>query len=434
VRGLPLLACLLLASVPAARADRLVLERGGTIEVDHWWIEGSTLWYEGPAGAIGIPRSLVVRIERSGEGAAEPGWESMRPPRQLPPDAAPETPSPPRTQLELLEHGRAALLARDFATASGAFERLLQADPLLRPARVGLAVARLAEGRDSEALPVVTEGLALDPASPELHELMGDLRDREERMEDALRSWKEAYRLVPGERLAEKIRRAERELEAGRDYLFAATAHFNLRYDGRLDPRLAAEIADYLETRYRDLTGHLRHAPARPITVLLYPSQEFRDVTRAPEGIDGLYDGKIRLPLGGLRKLDPRARGLLSHELAHAVLNSKTRGNCPRWLHEGLAQRFEGRPSTRAERVRLARHLAAGGAPFLPEPEIFYPASLSFTTWLEVRRGWQGLVELLERLGEGHHTDEALRTVYGLAGDELEQEWRNALLREEPGR
>ena len=71
------------------------------------------------------------------------------------------------------------------------------------------------------------------------------------------------------------------------------------------------------------------------ITVILYPLQEFREVTQAPENVAGLYDGKIRVPLGGLQRVDDAARRLLVHELTHAFVHSKTRGNCPTWRRSG---------------------------------------------------------------------------------------------------
>jgi len=64
---------------------------------------------------------------------------------------------------------------------------------------------------------------------------LGDLRDCEERVEDAVRSWRKAFDLAPSDRLREKIFKAERDLQASRDYDFATTSHFNMRFDGEVD-------------------------------------------------------------------------------------------------------------------------------------------------------------------------------------------------------
>jgi tetratricopeptide (TPR) repeat protein len=137
-----------------------------------------------------------------------------------------------------------AFLRRDFETASSRFERAFNLDPSLGVARAGYARSEMALGRDERALPVVLDGLVRDPGSADLHEVLGDLRNQEEQVEDALRSWREAFRIAPGDRLREKILKGERELHAGRDYAFSAAPHFNLRYDGTIDSELSTEITE----------------------------------------------------------------------------------------------------------------------------------------------------------------------------------------------
>lgn len=433
VRFLVLSAGFALAAV--ARADRIHLEGGGVIEAASWVQDGDRLRIEGDSGSISIPKSIVVRIERSAPARRASGGGSRPEGIGSSSSTSGSSPSPERANGDggrdrdaerlrvLLLEGRDALAARDYERAAARFREALSLEAASTSARIGFAVAAMALGRDPQALSVVLDGLAQDPASADLHELLGDLRDREERVDLAREAWLEAFRLAPNDRLRSKIERAARELEAGRDFAFSAAAHFNLRYEGTLDRSLAADVLDHLEERYAELSGEFRHAPEQPITVLLYPAQQFRDVTQAGEGVGGLYDGKIRVPLGGLARLDGRARRVLAHELAHAFVQSKTRGNCPRWLHEGIAQRFEGRSLTRAEAAKVRSLLASG------EPESWesrgpsYPAALSLTSFLESLRGWDGLLELLDRLGRGEAAAAALEAVYGAAYDELCRRW-----------
>ena len=333
------------------------------------------------------------------------------------PPPAPFPPSGAREREERaaakIEKGAAALRASDFETAASFFRAALDLSPSSSDARVGLALAEIRLGRDESALTVVLDGLAAEPAHAGLREIHGDLRNRQEDVEGALGAWSEAFRLAPSDRLREKIVKAERELHAGRGYTFSATPHFNLRHDGALDPELAEEIAGWLEERYRDLADAFRHGVPQPVTVLLYPDREFRDVTQASERVAGVYDGKVRVPLGGIRHLDPRARAVLTHELTHAVVHSKTRGNCPRWLHEGLAQKFEGRTIGSAEREDIAALLAGGDpAAWALREDLSYPAALAFVTFLERERGFGALVNALERLGEGDDPDAALRFAF----------------------
>jgi len=194
----------------------------------------------------------------------------------------------------------------------------------------------------------------------------------------------------------------------------ATTVHFNVRYDGAVDQALAREVMDFLELTYWELADRFRHAPPQPITVLLYPTQEFRDVTRSPEWVGGIYDGKIRVPLGGLNRLTQRAENVLAHELTHAVVHSKTRGHCPRWLHEGLAQLADGRTPTGGDRVEIQQILSKAAPEEWAVAGFSYPAALSLTNHLVSQRGFDSLVWLLDSLAAGANVDAALRKTYGL--------------------
>ncbi len=412
------------------------------MRTDHWWVDGDTIFYESPAGSVGIPRSLVVRIEPSVERegtarasedpAGEPRAEPSRPrpaPAMLPIPAGLSAAARAEVR-DLMNEGASAFERRDFDTASERFRRAWTAEPSLNDARVGFALAEISLGRDERALPVVLDGLVRDPSNADLHEILGDLRDREELVDEAGRAWRESFRLAPNDRRREKILRVERELRAGRDYAFSAAPHFNLRYDGSVDPDLASAVTEFLESSYRDLSDTFRHAPSQPITVLLYPERQFRDVTQAPDTVGGLYDGKIRVPLGGLDRLDERARRVLVHELTHAVVHSKTRGNCPRWLHEGLAQRAEGRTLGRADQAGIAKLLASTDPQAWDEGTFSYPAALSLTLYLESLRGAGGLVEALDRLAEGASPDLALRDVFGDSYGDLCRRWAVQVLGE----
>jgi hypothetical protein len=224
--------------------------------------------------------------------------------------------------------------------------------------------------------------------------------------------------------------KVERELHASRDYDFASSSHFNLRYDGNVDIDLAAAMIEYLEEQYFVVTETFRHSPPQPITVQLFPEREFRAVTRAPEWAGGLYDGKIRVPLGGLTRLTPDAKRVLTHELTHAVVHSKSRGNAPRWLQEGLAQMAEGKRPLRRDLKSITAQLEK-----LPPEEwgsmgFSYPLALAVCQYLSTRSGFDSLVQLVDQLGSGLDTDEALREVYGQDYGEICRDWGQSLLAE----
>ena len=393
------------------------------IDAERWWFDGETLRVESASGSVGIPRSLLVRVEKGpaatppdspARGAATP--VSIAPARAKDPEA-----------VAAFTAANVALAVRDFETAVMRFDDVIRIEPREASARVGYAIAEMALGRDQAALVVVLDGLAFDPRSAPLHEVLGDLRDRDERVEDALASWREAFRLAPGDRVRDKIVKGERELTAARDYAFSAAAHFNMRYEGDLDLDLVAALTDFLEDRFQEFSSTYRHAPSQAITVLLYPQQTFRDVTQAGNEVAGLYDGKIRVPLGGLKRIDPEAERVLAHELTHAFVQSKTRGNCPRWLHEGLAQIAEPRTLRPSRRAELPSSVRADAPGTWPDAAFSYPKALALTRFLEERRGFDVLVAVLGRLGDGDTLDAALHAFYGATYAELASAWAASL-------
>lgn len=414
VIALILTGALAAATGTTALADRLHFEGGGYVDTAEWWMDGDTLVYRSSAGTVGVPRATVTRIETT----------EARPSGPDPPAEAAEFLDPAtqrrreRERLELAaqhhREGAEQFERREFASAAARFREALRAAPELLEPRIGYVVSEMAQNHDGLALSAVLEGLRRHDDAARLHELLGDLRNREERVDDALRAWRRAFELEPSDRLRDKLVKGSRELEAARDFTFATTPHFNVRHDPEADRAMSAEVIDVLEEEYWALTDLFDHTPEQPITVLLYGSRQFHDVTQSGESVGGLFDGKIRVPLGGLRRVDVRARAVLVHELAHAVVHAKTRGNCPRWLHEGLAQLAEGRPPTGpAERKQIARLLASVDPARWDAGSLSYPAALSLTRFLVEREGLDRLIDLLDRLGDGTRFGEAFESTYG---------------------
>jgi hypothetical protein len=83
---------------------------------------------------------------------------------------------------------------------------------------------------------------------------------------------------------------------------------------------------------------------------MLYTEQQFRDVTQAPTWAGGIYDGRIRVPGAGAAQSPQLFERVLVHELAHAMIATIAPRGIPAWLHEGLAQHFEGDDAAAARR------------------------------------------------------------------------------------
>jgi tetratricopeptide (TPR) repeat protein len=310
------------------------------------------------------------------------------------------------------------------------FEEALRYDGRSVPARGGLAAAYLMEGRDAFARSVLEQALLEAPRDPDLLFLLGAVAQKQDRQEEALAAWEKSLAARPDPLLLERIEALRRQQSVEQGYRRTEGAHFILRYDGkRIAPDLEAAILGELERRFPDLVRQFDHAPSQPIAVVVYPGQAFYEATQADANVAGLYDGKIRLPAGGLRDLNREVRAVLLHELAHAFITDKSGGRAPRWLQEGLAQWIEGRRTTAATARQLARDWQDGRTGPAWGSTFTYASALSFVEFLLDREAFHGLNLVLLEMGRGSDPGEAVRAATRFTLPELLGLWGEDLAR-----
>src|SRR5262245_34272608 len=191
------------------------------------------------------------------------------------------------------------------------------------------------------------------------HYLLGEVYYAQDKLREAIASWKTALQLGEDPVISNRLKKAEEEAGAHNELGVLQSAHFILRYDRKVsDYRLGQEILDSLERAYRQLAYELPFYPPATVTVILYADQAYFDVTRAPRWTGAIFDGKIRLPVKGLSAVTPQLNNILSHELTHSFVNSLAGSGCPTWLNEGFAQLQEGKSA--AEHRKLLSQLQAG--------------------------------------------------------------------------
>ena len=118
-------------------------------------------------------------------------------------------------------------------------------------------------------------------------------------------------------------------------------AHFTVSFEGPGDDLMARRIVEQLEAVYWRVGGQLRTFPPEPIEVVLYTTERFRDVTRAPAWVGAAYDGRIHLPVRGALEQLTQLDRVLTHEFVHATVDMVGGRNVPLWLNEGLATALE---------------------------------------------------------------------------------------------
>ena len=447
---------MLLALAPCRAGDTLVLEGGRRIEVEQWWRDGDRLMYRKYGGTVGIPFGSVTGILEGEDGSdqrqASAGASGYPGGAAVSPAMAPATFGPEDWERDLdrlesrlrenpaeragLQQQMAVLWAtagnqryrdQDVSGALAAYETALGLDPTLLEARLNLASAYLSAGRSLQALREADQVLDARPTHVDALILRGEALYRVERLDAAIVAWTRAHEIAPSPRTAQRLEKAQRERQVGGEFLRSDAAHFTLRYDGAVtEDDVGREILAFLEEQFDGLVRRYNHLPPSIIVVILYPAREFHEVTGTPSWTGGIFDGKIRVPIGGLDRVTDGLRRVLTHELTHSFVTSKSGGNASRWMQEGLAQLEEGKSPSRGTLTSLGRAYRSDGSRW--GEELDYASSLALVHFLVGRYGSSSLVQILEQEGRGRSEDQALRHVLGVNTDRLFHDWGEALV------
>jgi tetratricopeptide (TPR) repeat protein len=323
----------------------------------------------------------------------------------------------------LVQQGDGVRAARMFADALS----LKPDDPVLL---FGAGVAAHLRGQSKEALATLQRALKIEPSLVSASLVLGEIAYREGEVDLAITTYEKALKYAPRNRsLLESLDAWRADAEASRGLEERRYDRFRVLFQGRADEALARKATEVLEAAFWKIEGTLGSSPSEPVVVVLYTEKQFRDVTRAPDWAGGVYDGRILVAAAGAA-LSPRDfERVLVHELAHAMIAALAPRGVPAWLHEGLAQHFEGK-DTGAARRRVKgfgrtiplRNLERGFTRLnAAEAEIAYLESLVAVDAMlrHPNLSWTGL---LRALSESNRAEYTLGT-FGLSYADLEGEF-----------
>jgi Tfp pilus assembly protein PilF len=431
-------------------ADVIHLKNGRRIWADRVRENGTHLEYEVGDDSYAIPKAMVERIEEGGvppefRSSSGPGGADKQVPTFVPSDelmAGADLPAQiiqdghvDNDALASLEHtarpeitaaayfiaGKHEFERGNFTQARNFFDSALRFQPN-SPTILNYYAALLVRlGSARQALSYAQRSVQLAPSSADSYAVLGVVQYASDRGREAIRSWKRSLELRPDASVEQYIAKAERDLKAESDFTERASSHFTLRYEGKqTSDTLRRGILMTLESEYDDLVRELGASPRESIPVILYTEQAYFDVTRAPAWSGALNDGKLRIPISGLDSVTSDLARVLKHELAHSFINQLSHGRCPQWLHEGIAQAIEPR-SLNSTGPRLAQLFQDGHEiPFYAlegsfarfsgaEAALAYAESLAAVEYIQDTYGLSEIRRIVERIGEGSSTEQALR-------------------------
>ena len=371
------------------------------------------------------------------------------------------------------------LRSRSFEAAAADFGAALEIEPASEPARKGLALAfvelgvsrlRAGQFRQSreylekavEAQPgnagyhlllaqVIFNGadtraarreidraLEINPDDAAARELSGDIHDRDGLLNRAIGEWETAAEAGGSHALAGKIARGRREMAAEEGMERESSRYFVILYEREVPRDLVQGFFKELDQAFDSLHDRLGEYPRDELTVILYARSAFSTVTRAPDWAGGLYDGKIRIPVGGLTTVEEAAglQSVLVHEMTHAFLYRMAPTGLPRWFNEGLATAIQGYEIGHIRRY-FSEHPPEALASLADVDQALlgrrgdvtaaYAAARLAIGELEEMRGFGAVRRIIAGVGAGTPFEEVFRDEARVEIAEFEERWRRNL-------
>ena len=481
----PILASLLFSAQPfsgKSLAAVIHLKNGKQIEADRVWEEGDKVRYEKDGNIYGFSMQLVRRLEVTQTNAADsiepsdrttpvlsktlsiesldevPKAESSSPPVSILRNGkidhrllevleteARRTPQDPNRRLAyssaLLQIAAFTIQHGEQTEAIGRLQQYLSWNPDDLPPLLALGTLYLRQGKYSQAESVLSPALIRHEDSAELNYLLGNCYYLQEKNDLAGKFLKRSLELKYRPEVEGLLKKIEGENKVEDNFRQANSLHFVLKYAGQENREsLGTAILNSLENSYAELESVLDFSPRESIAVILYPDEVFRDITKTPNWVSALNDGKIRLPIKGISRVDDSLRQMLRHELTHSFIRLKTGDSCPVWLNEGLAQVLANESwrdflpiFKKAAAENKMPALASMEGPFMALPEGLagwaYKQSALAVEMIMKTYGVQDIQRLLDQAGKPPDFNTTLKSVLRADYSDLQKELTSYLAR-----
>jgi len=201
-----------------------------------------------------------------------------------------------------------------------------------------LGVTYLKQAKYTHATAELEHALQVAPADANTMLALADTYLRQDKRAQALELLERAREAgARGAGLQKTLERLSREVDAEWDFVQLHSRHFRLSFADDEDRRTVRLVLETLEDAYADVGAKFNSLPDEPTTAVLYTQQDFHSVTQTPDWAGAAFDGRIKIPVGGLTADDPNFSRVIRHEYAHSLIARLGGAHCPVWLNEGLA-------------------------------------------------------------------------------------------------
>ncbi len=233
------------------------------------------------------------------------------------------------------------------------------------------------------------------------------------------------------------LERARREQKVHGPIWKQSNSHFQVQFEGYVNAEAGQLVLIVLEEAFQRIGAEIGFYPSDTITATLYTNQQFQGVTGGPHWASGLFDkfdGRIKLPIGGVNSRTQDLERIIFHEFTHTLIFRMSGGHCPSWLNEGLAQYEEG--SMTAPQEQVCRGMAKAGfkipiksleGPFgilqSRQAVVAYTQSLTVVGYLISSYGMVTIRKCLDGLNEGSSMEDVLYSTMGLSYQDLDSQW-----------
>jgi tetratricopeptide (TPR) repeat protein len=248
-----------------------------------------------------------------------------------------------RSAAQLSKAGWEALNAGRLQEAAAAFDEGLRTGPQTPSILLGAGLVARLQGRTDDVRRLLVDALKIEPSLTPASLLLGSVLYQTGDLDGAIDTYQRALAFSPNHpQLTKQLEAWRKEAELHNGFRQTLGDHFTVMFEGPAEGELANHAVTVLEAAYWRIGTALSIYPTGVTTVILYTREQFHDITRSPSWAGGLFDGRIRVPVQGALQNRTEFERVLAHEFTHALIQSVATRGVPTWLHEGLADCFDG--------------------------------------------------------------------------------------------